>query len=299
MNLVRNVVPVLLGAFLALVPVSSASARPMGGPGHKGPLVVAAELLTKLKLTTAQKTRVFAVLGQHKNEIVAVAGAKIEAHAQLQDAIQAASPDPAAIKKAAATLAEADLKVAQLRARIHPQIMTILTPKQKLEVLAVMAHARGWLGGPGHEGMGGPGMGKGMGKGGHMGKGPGQMLHRLLDFAGDQVNLTAQQRDQIKGVVEARKTQLMSLHKAQADAEKAMRAAVHQPAPADKAIRQAAADVARARLDFALERAQIHARVAKVLTPAQRTQLESLRTDMQGVRLEQAHAILTLVKELL
>jgi Spy/CpxP family protein refolding chaperone len=301
MNLVRNVVPVLLGAILALAPVSSASARPMGGPGHKGPLVVAAELLTKLKLTTAQKTRVFAVLGQHKNEIVAAAGAKIEAHAQLQDAIQAATPDPAAIKKAAATLAEADVKVAQLRARIHPQIMSVLTPRQKLEVLAVMAQAHGWLGGPGPEGMGGPGhgpgKGPGMGKGG--GKGPGHMLHRLLDFAGDQVNLTAQQREQIKGVVEARKTQLMSLHKAQADAEKAMRAAVHQPAPSDKAIRQAAADVARARLDFALERAQIHARVGKVLTPAQRTQLENLRTDMQGVRLEQAHAVLTLVKELL
>ncbi|MBI5480042.1 MAG: periplasmic heavy metal sensor [Deltaproteobacteria bacterium] len=298
MNLARNVFAVLLGATLALAPVSPAWARPAVGPGHKGPLVAAADLLNRLKLTAAQKTRIFAVLGQHKNEIVAVGGAKVEAHAQLQDAIQAANPDPAAIKKAAATLAEADLKAAQLRARIHPQIMAILTPKQKLEVLAVMAHARGWMGGPGHEGIGGPGKGAGMGKG--MGKGPGHMLGRILDFAGEHADLTAQQRDQIKGVVEGRKTQLMSLHKAQMDAEKALRTALHQPTPpSEKAIRRAAADVARARLDFALERAQIHARAAKVLTPAQRTQLESLRTDMQGVRLEQAHAILTLVRELL
>ena len=57
--------------------------------------------------------------------------------------------------------------------------------------------------------------------------------------------------------------------------------------------------MARARLDFALERAQMHARVTKILTPAQRTQLENLRTDMQGMHLERAHAILTLVRELL
>jgi Spy/CpxP family protein refolding chaperone len=303
MSLVRNVVPVLLGAALALAPVSSASARPMGGPGHKGPLVVAADLLNRLKLTSAQKTRIFAVLGQHKNEIVALGGAKVEAQAQLQDAIQAANPDPAAIKKAAATLAEADLKAAQLRARIHPQIMAILTPKQKLEVLAVMAQARGWLGGPGHPGMGGPGHGAGMGasKGAGMGKGagPGHMLKKMLDFAGEHASLTAPQREQIKGVFEARKAQLMSLHKAEMDAEKALGAVMRQPAPTDKAVRQAAADVARARLDFALEQAQIHARVGKVLTPAQRTQIENLRTDMQGVRLEQAHAVLTLVRELL
>jgi hypothetical protein len=134
MNLVRNLVPVLLGATLALAPLSSVSARPLGGPGHRSPLVVAADLLNKLKLTTVQKTRIIAVLGQHKNEIVTLGGAKVEA---------------------------------------------------------------------------------------------------------------------------------------------------------------------RARLDFALERAQIHARVGKVLTPAQRTQLENVRTEMQGMRLERAHAILTLVRELL
>jgi Spy/CpxP family protein refolding chaperone len=298
MNLVRYVLPVLVGAVLALAPLS-ASARPMGGPGQRGPLVVAADLLNKLKLTQAQKTRVFAVLGQHKNEIVTVAGAKIEAHAQLQDAIRAASPDPGAIKKAAATLAEADLKAAQLKARIHPQIMSVLTPRQKLEVVAVMARAHGWLGGKGHGGMG-PGKGAAKGKGGHEGMGPGKMLHKMLDFAAEHANLTAPQREQIKGVFEGRKAQVMSLHKAQADAEKAMRALLHQGTPpTDKALKQAAADVARARLDFALERAQIHARVAKILTPAQRTQLENLRTDMQGARLEQAHAVLTLVRELL
>jgi len=305
MNLVRNVVPVLLGATLALAPLSVASARPAGGPARKGPLLVVADLLNKLKLTSAQKTRIFAVLGQHKNEIVALGGAKVEAQAQLQDAIQAANPDPAAIKRAAATLAATDTKVALLRARIHPQIMSILTPKQKAEVLAVMAQARGWLGGAGHGGMGsagpglakGPGMARGHGMG--MGKGPGPMLAKMLDLAAEHASLTTQQREQIKGIHEARTKQLMSLHKAEMDAERALGAAVRQPAVDEKAIRQAVAAVARARLDFALERAQIHARVARVLTPAQRTQLENLRTDMQGARLERAHAILTLIRELL
>ena len=298
MTIARKLALVLLGAAIALVPLQSAYARPMGGPGQggKGPLIVAAELLNKLKLTAPQKTRIFAVLGQHKNEIVAAAGAKIEAHAQLQDAIQAANPDPAAIKKAAATLAEADLRVAQLRARIHPQIMSVLTPKQKLEVVAVLAQAHGWMGGMGHEG-GGPGAGKGMGPG-HAKGGMGPMMGHMLDMAAEHANLTAPQREQIKGVFQARKTQLMSLHQAERDAEKALRTTIHQGGDA-KALRQASADVARARLDFALERAQIHGRVTKILTPAQRTQLESLRTDMQGMHLERAHAILTLVRELL
>jgi Spy/CpxP family protein refolding chaperone len=297
MTMTRRILPVVLGAAMALVPLS-ANARPMGGPGPgaggKGPLIMAAELLNKLKLTAPQKTRIFAVLGQHKNEIVAAAGAKVEAHAQLQDAIQAANPDPANIKKAAATLAEADLRVAQLRSRIQPLILAVLTPKQKVEVMAVMAQAHGWMGGPGHQG--GPGAGKGMGPG--HGKGMGPMMGHMLEMAAEHANLTAQQREQVKGVFQARKTQLMSLHKAERDAEKTLRTTIHQGGDA-KALRAAAADVARARLDFALERAQIHARVMKLMTPAQRTQLETLHTDMQGMHLERAHAILTLVRELL
>jgi Spy/CpxP family protein refolding chaperone len=295
MTMARSILPVVLGAAMALSPLT-ASARPMGGPGQgkKGPLIVAAELLNKLKLTAPQKTKIFAILGQHKNEIVAAAGAKIEAHAQLQDAIQAANPDQAAIKKAAATLADADLRVAQLQSKIRPQVMAVLTVKQKAEVMAVMAQAHGWMGGMGHEGMGKDKAAMGKGHGPAKG-GP---LAHMLEFAAEHANLTAQQKEQIKGVFQARKAQLMTLHKSEREAEKALRQTIHQGADA-KALREAAGNVARTRLDFALERAQIHARVAKLLTPAQRTQLESLRTDMQGVRLERAHAILTLVRELL
>jgi Spy/CpxP family protein refolding chaperone len=302
MTLTRTVVPVLLATALAMAPAAPASARPLGAGPRKGPLVVLADLLTKLQLTPAQKTQIFAVLGRHKNEIAALGAAKVEAEAQLQDAIQAARPEPAAIRRTAAQVAEVDLKISRLRARIHPQLLRILTPRQRVEVLAAMAQAKGWMG---LDEAAGPAPGPRRGLRGRalgawgQGRAGGAHLMRLLRWAGDELELTPAQREQIRTTVAARAPQLRALHKAAAGARRALRAAVRQATPDDRAIRQAAAEAARARLDFALERAQIHARVLHVLTPAQRTRLEALRSERQGARLQRAHAILTLVRELL
>ena len=58
----------------------------------------------------------------------------------------------------------------------------------------VLVEQAGWLGGMGHEGMGGPGhgagKGAGMGKGMGKGAGGGHLLARILDFAGEHANPT-------------------------------------------------------------------------------------------------------------
>ena len=116
----------------------------------------------------------------------------------------------------------------------------------------------------------------GMGPGG---RGPmGGMILRGLA----QLNLTADQKTQIKAIAESHKAD----RKALADRMIAARGALRDAITADKvdeaAIRAKAADVAAIDADAAVLDAQVHAQVFALLTPDQQAKAKQLEADAKN-----------------
>ncbi len=107
----------------------------------------------------------------------------------------------------------------------------------------------------------------------------GMAMHEL-----DKLNLTDAQRDQIKQIAKQNFEQL----KPQMDALRQQRQTFESTDPtasgyqtAANNLAQAEADAARARV---LQRAAVRAQIYNILTPAQRTQLASLRAQQEARR---------------
>ncbi|MCE5243147.1 MAG: Spy/CpxP family protein refolding chaperone [Syntrophobacteraceae bacterium] len=100
---------------------------PGGRHGHFGhdPFF---RLVHKLKLTEDQKTQVAAIIKPQEEQIKAAVTALAKARVQLTKDILSGSGDIAADS---ASLAAAEQQIAQLRADIFKQVMTVLTPEQK------------------------------------------------------------------------------------------------------------------------------------------------------------------------
>jgi Spy/CpxP family protein refolding chaperone len=118
--------------------------------------------------------------------------------------------------------------------------------------------------GPGR-GFGGPGRRGGPGRPG----GPGGPLGEL-GLRG--VDLTAEQRQQVRAVMESHQAELQALHQREQEARDAMRAAVTADIFDEGAIRARSAEVAAVAADSAVARARIRAEVLPLLTPDQRQQ---------------------------
>ncbi|MEW6323220.1 MAG: Spy/CpxP family protein refolding chaperone [Acidobacteriota bacterium] len=127
------------------------------------------------------------------------------------------------------------------------------------------------------QGPGGPGFGPGprMGHGGPGGPGgPGAFLGGLRL---GQLDLTDAQRDQIRGIREARQAEFRQIGERLRTARRALGEAVRGTAVNEAAIRAAAADVAAVEADAAVLAARVHAEILGVLTPEQVQKLEEGR----------------------
>jgi periplasmic protein CpxP/Spy len=132
-------------------------------------------------------------------------------------------------------------------------------------------HERRGPGGPGGFGFGGPG---GFGRGGF--GGPMAILRQL--------DLTDEQRAQVRQVMESHRDELRAIgeklgaaHRAQNDAATA--------APFDEqVVRAKAADVAAVAADAAVLHARVHSEVFAVLTPEQQAKAAELRAQRQARR---------------
>jgi protein CpxP len=136
-------------------------------------------------------------------------------------------------------------------------------------------------------GGGGPFMGRGRGPGGSGGPGgPGRggpmgMLGPLGPMIMGRLNLTEAQRDQVKNVLQAHRTDLKAVGDRAFAAHQALEAAISADTVDESAIRGRSADVATVEADMAVMRAQIRAEVWQILTPDQQQQAKTLQAEME------------------
>jgi protein CpxP len=122
-------------------------------------------------------------------------------------------------------------------------------------------------------------MGRGMGPGGR--GGPGGPMG-MLPMLGRQLDLTDAQKDQIKTIADAHKEDWKSLAERARAAHDALNQAVTADTVDETLIRQRSAEAAAVDADMAVARARVHAEVLQILTPEQKTKLQSLHTQRRG-----------------
>jgi Spy/CpxP family protein refolding chaperone len=105
------------------------------------------------------------------------------------------------------------------------------------------------------------------------GPAPGRPLQRLAD----KLNLTGDQRTQIKAVIAGEKDTLAPLLGGLHDARKNLRTAIRANDASEAGVRAASAKVAAAEADLAVERMKLFGKIAPLLTDAQRQQLADLQ----------------------
>jgi Spy/CpxP family protein refolding chaperone len=114
-----------------------------------------------------------------------------------------------------------------------------------------------------------------------------------------RLNLTDTQKAQIRAIFKANEDELFALAAAERAARTNLLAAIHLPAVDTSAVRQASAVVARVDSDLAVERAQIYSQVYAVLTPEQRTELQSGIADLHERVRSRIDAIISLFRSAL
>ena len=128
-------------------------------------------------------------------------------------------------------------------------------------------------------GPAGPGLGRRGGPGGPMRGGPGGPA-AAIDLPLGQLNLTAQQRDQVKSVLDSHQDDIKALADREMTARAALQQAITSDTVDDNTIRQKAADVGAVEADMAVMRAHVRAEVWQLLTPDQQDHLKAL--EVQG-----------------
>ena len=158
--------------------------------------------------------------------------------------------------------------------------MKITTPRVVLAVAAVAALVVSTVAiaepGPGRHGRHHRGFGAG-----HHG-GPGGHIAHLAE----KLDLTEEQRTEIRGLMEAQRDANAEQRQALRTAKQALREAVHAETFNEGAIRQASADVAALEVEQAVDRAELYQSIRQVLTPAQLEELEQLKAQRAERRAE-------------
>jgi Spy/CpxP family protein refolding chaperone len=108
--------------------------RHMGGP-PAGRLGFA---LGQLDLTEAQREQIRAIHQTHRQETQA-AGQQVTAARQALDQAVASGADEGAIRGAAAKLGEAIAEASVLRAKVHAEVLQVLTPEQQAKARELRA----------------------------------------------------------------------------------------------------------------------------------------------------------------
>ncbi len=101
----------------------------------------------------------------------------------------------------------------------------------------------------------------------------GQLLQRLAA----KLNLTAEQKAQIKSVLSGEKDTLAPLLGQLHEARTNLRAAIRASDANETSVRAASAKVASAEADLAVERMKLYGKIAPILTEAQRQQLSEMQ----------------------
>ena len=147
------------------------------------------------------------------------------------------------------------------------RVAAVLGSALLVSAIGVGVHAQAPAAGPGGRGLGRRG---GMMRGGPMGPGG------AVDLPLAQLNLTQQQRDQVKTILDSHQDELKTLGDREAAARQALEQSVAADVIDEGAIRQHAADLGSVEADMAVERAHIRAEVLQILTPDQQQEAKTL-----------------------
>ena len=110
-----------------------------GGPGRGfGPGLFG----LRAELSDAQREQVRAVMERHEDETRPLREQHRAAQLALEDAIVADSIDEATIRQKSAELSSVATELAVVRARIHAEVMALLTPEQRQQVQEQRTRAR-------------------------------------------------------------------------------------------------------------------------------------------------------------
>ena len=93
----------------------------------------------QLNLTDAQRGQIKAIADSHKDEWKALADRERSAHQALVAAVTADTLDEATIRQKSAEVAAVDADAAVARARVHAEVMQILTADQKAQLKTLTA----------------------------------------------------------------------------------------------------------------------------------------------------------------
>lgn len=104
---------------------------------------------------------------------------------------------------------------------------------------------------------------------------------RLITGFVDRLNLTPQQRAEIRVVLEAHQADLTSLVEREVAARAVLFQAIHQPETNEQAVRLASRVVASADADLAIERAEIYTEVSPILTEEQKAEVAAFTERMR------------------
>jgi Spy/CpxP family protein refolding chaperone len=139
----RGVIAAGVVAVLAAVPLT-ARVVAQHGPGHgRGAFMGGALMgLRELGLTDDQRQQVKAAISAHRDEFRAVAERARAARQAQQAAIEQVPLDEPQIRAASSELAAAEADAAVLRARVHEQVFSLLTPEQQTKARALAAERR-------------------------------------------------------------------------------------------------------------------------------------------------------------
>ena len=100
---------------------------------------------------------------------------------------------------------------------------------------------------------------------------------KIFQRIAEKLNLTADQRAQIKSVLSGEKDTLAPLLGQLHDARTNLRAAIRASDANETSVRAASAKVASAEADLAVERMKLYGKIAPILTEAQRQQLSEMQ----------------------
>jgi Spy/CpxP family protein refolding chaperone len=99
---------------------------------------------------------------------------------------------------------------------------------------------------------------------------------RILRRFAKELNLTGDQKTQIRAVLKADKDVLAGLAGQLREARQNLRTAIHASDANETAVRAASANVASAEADLAVERMKLYGKIAPILTDEQRRQISDL-----------------------
>jgi Spy/CpxP family protein refolding chaperone len=113
------------------------------GGGHADPAALLQRGGNRLGLSPEQKDQIAAILAADKGELTSIATAEVATHAALAAAIHRPTVDEAAVRRAGAAVAAADLRLDLERAHLFSQIWGVLTSEQQGQLTDLLAAAEG------------------------------------------------------------------------------------------------------------------------------------------------------------